>query len=126
MSAGITPTVRLTSAPETSAGRERLSDDRLAMLRAMLEEQRAFRIDQLSELLRTTPQSPLGSAEPEILRSLRRAAVSALREVQGALWRMEEGTYGRCTRCGGAIPLERLEILPQAARCAECHRRAES
>jgi RNA polymerase-binding transcription factor DksA len=36
---------------------------------------------------------------------------------------MERGTYGRCTICGTAITIERLEILPQTARCITCERR---
>lgn len=42
-----------------------------------------------------------------------------LREIDQALERMEEGTYGLCTVCGQPIPLERLQALPQAATCKE-------
>ncbi len=40
-----------------------------------------------------------------------------LTEVQDALKRIEEGTYGCCVVCGQAIPEKRLEALPWAARC---------
>jgi YteA family regulatory protein len=42
-----------------------------------------------------------------------------LKEIDQALTRMEEGTYGICTVCGEAIPEERLEALPQAQTCKE-------
>ncbi len=42
-----------------------------------------------------------------------------LREIDKALQRMEEGTYGICTVCGKPIPEERLEALPQAQTCVE-------
>ncbi|MGE5702232.1 MAG: TraR/DksA C4-type zinc finger protein [Clostridia bacterium] len=42
-----------------------------------------------------------------------------LREIEGALARMEDGTYGTCTVCGKPIPQERLEALPQAMTCKE-------
>lgn len=42
-----------------------------------------------------------------------------LKEIDQALTRMEEGTYGVCTVCGQAIPEERLEALPQAQTCKE-------
>lgn len=37
-----------------------------------------------------------------------------------ALKRMEEGTYGTCTECGGEIPFARLEVFPETATCMEC------
>jgi DnaK suppressor protein len=100
-----------------------LSDRQLTDLRAMLEEQRDFRIDQLRELHEPAPGGPLGSSDPEIFRSLVSGAREALRDVQAALWRMDEGHYGRCVACGGAVEVQRLEILPQTARCLACQRR---
>lgn len=43
-----------------------------------------------------------------------------LEQVLGALRRIEAGTYGACTDCGEAIPLERLRVQPAAERCAAC------
>jgi DnaK suppressor protein len=40
-----------------------------------------------------------------------------LSQVQQALKRITEGTYGRCTVCGQPIPEKRLEALPWAALC---------
>lgn len=37
-----------------------------------------------------------------------------------ALTRMDEGTYGQCERCGGAIPFGRLLVMPEAGLCATC------
>jgi YteA family regulatory protein len=42
-----------------------------------------------------------------------------LKEIDQALARMEEGTYGICTVCGKPIPEERLEALPQSQTCKE-------
>jgi DnaK suppressor protein len=100
-----------------------LSDQQLAELRAMLEEQRAFRLDQLRELHQPAPHGLLGSTDPEIVRSLVAGAREALRDIQGALWRMDDGRYGSCTACGGAVEVQRLEILPHTARCLACQRR---
>jgi DnaK suppressor protein len=38
-------------------------------------------------------------------------------EVEGALQRIESGTYGICVDCGQPIPDARLEVRPEAARC---------
>ncbi len=40
-----------------------------------------------------------------------------LTEVQSALKRIEDGTYGTCIVCGQPIPERRLEAIPWAARC---------
>jgi DnaK suppressor protein len=42
-----------------------------------------------------------------------------LTEVQRALRRIEDGTYGYCIVCGQPIPEKRLEALPWAARCVK-------
>jgi len=40
-----------------------------------------------------------------------------LDEVDGALARLADGTYGRCATCGEPIPDERLAATPTAATC---------
>jgi DnaK suppressor protein len=95
-------------------------DDQLAVLRGMLEQQREFRLDQLAQLHLPGPHGPLSSTDPEIFRSLVSGARAALRDVQAALWRIEEGRFGRCVDCNEPVGVERLEILPQTARCMRC------
>jgi DnaK suppressor protein len=102
-----------------------LSAEQLDQLRDMLEEQRAFRLDQLAELARPSRDGPLSSPDPEILRSLTAGAHAALRDVESALTRMTEGGYGYCVECHEAIPTARLEVLPQSARCLGCQRTGE-
>jgi DnaK suppressor protein len=41
-------------------------------------------------------------------------------DIDQALLRIEEGTYGTCVRCGKDIPERRLEALPTARYDAEC------
>lgn len=50
---------------------------------------------------------------------------SELREVEAALERIREGTYGRCQDCGREIERERLEAYPTATRCIEDQQRYE-
>jgi RNA polymerase-binding protein DksA len=42
--------------------------------------------------------------------------------VDAALARLDAGTYGTCTSCGGPVGAERLEALPAAALCIDCQR----
>jgi DnaK suppressor protein len=41
----------------------------------------------------------------------------ALEEVEAALQRLADGTYGRCERCGQEINPARLEAMPAARLC---------
>jgi DnaK suppressor protein len=43
-----------------------------------------------------------------------------LAEVQQALARIENGTYGICTNCGQPISEKRLEAIPWASLCVTC------
>lgn len=42
------------------------------------------------------------------------------RDVDHALSRLDEGTYGTCERCGKTINPERLEALPFVTLCIDC------
>jgi RNA polymerase-binding transcription factor DksA len=47
-------------------------------------------------------------------------ARETLTDVQHALRRLENGTYGSCATCHLPIPLERLEAIPSARLCVAC------
>jgi DnaK suppressor protein len=49
-------------------------------------------------------------------------AEGRLWEVEEALGRVADGTYGYCVGCGAGIPLQRLRALPAAASCVDCSR----
>ena len=48
-----------------------------------------------------------------------------LGEIDSALKRIDDGTYGRCTSCDKEIPAERLEARPWATLCIGCQRERE-
>jgi RNA polymerase-binding transcription factor len=48
-----------------------------------------------------------------------------LAEINTALKRIEEGTYGTCAMCGKAIAPERLEAYPWASLCIDDKRKVE-
>lgn len=45
--------------------------------------------------------------------------------LEEALKRIDEGSYGRCDECGGAISRPRLKALPQAKYCIKCQEKEE-
>ncbi|MBW3581074.1 MAG: TraR/DksA C4-type zinc finger protein [Actinobacteria bacterium] len=47
-------------------------------------------------------------------------ALASVEEIDRALARIEQGTYGRCEKCGELIPRERLRALPHASLCVRC------
>jgi RNA polymerase-binding transcription factor DksA len=42
-----------------------------------------------------------------------------LEEIDAALVRINDGTFGRCGHCGAPIPIERL-VVPHARFCVRC------
>jgi RNA polymerase-binding protein DksA len=58
----------------------------------------------------------------EIDYSLEENSEQLLEEIDQALQRIDEGTYGKCQRCGKDIAVERLEAIPYAQHCIDCAR----
>jgi RNA polymerase-binding transcription factor DksA len=50
-------------------------------------------------------------------RSLLARVRSNLDDVDAALTRLDEGTYGRCEACGASIGADRLSAFPAARYC---------
>jgi DnaK suppressor protein len=57
--------------------------------------------------------------------SLEENSTRVLDEIDAALRRIDEGTFGTCERCGQAIGVERLEAMPYALKCIDCKRLEE-
>lgn len=55
-----------------------------------------------------------------LARSLGEREQVKLAQIQEALQRMEQGTYGNCTGCGAPLPFQRLSVFPEAPTCAGC------
>lgn len=53
------------------------------------------------------------------------AAMSQRTEVLAALARIDDGSYGRCTDCGGPVPGPRLEARPASPHCVPCQARRD-
>jgi RNA polymerase-binding transcription factor DksA len=112
----------------TTIGSAAEFESQLSTLREELDEQRRFRTEQLEELaveaaeaMATVDQNRL-----QVTRVLTLAAEAALSEIDAALQRLEEGSYGVCERCAEPIPWERLEVLPMSRLCTPCQYLADS
>jgi DnaK suppressor protein len=134
-----------TAAPKASAARrpDRLDAKTLAKLRDRLEEERRALSAEMAELeeesFQTTQSDITGEAgvdedfadagtatfDREQALSIANNIRDLIGQVDRALARMDEGTYGACERCGRPIDPIRLRALPRTLLCAECKRREE-
>lgn len=47
-----------------------------------------------------------------------------LAQIEAAIARIDNGTYGECAKCGGEIRTERLAVQPEAPLCISCASRS--
>ncbi|KOG75958.1 TraR/DksA C4-type zinc finger protein [Streptomyces sp. MC1] len=108
-----------------------LSGEDLAALRRHLHEQRLFRQEQLLQLSgpvtsRAEDRLQRAAAQLEVHVKLAASARMVLADVEAALRRMDDGTYGTCHLCRRPIDRERLMIIPQCRYCARCQQVREA
>ncbi len=65
------------------------------------------------------------TVDRELDYSLEENSAHVLREIEAALGRIDNGTFGTCARCGKPIGEERLEAMPYVTLCIECKRLEE-
>ena len=70
-------------------------------------------------------QTATATLDREIDYTLEENSTQVLGEIEAALLRIEAGTYGTCTNCGGEILAARLEAFPWASLCIDCRRKTE-
>ena len=113
------------------------SKSRIEELRTMLE---AKRLEILREIKRAREDSmerdrtsfaevgDLVSASVEKERAFEygEAGVNVLREIDTALSKLKEGTYGICELCGKPIGVKRLKVVPSARLCIKCKAKEEA
>lgn len=51
--------------------------------------------------------------------------MTMLNDVDSALIKVEDGTYGQCDSCGKQIGADRLEFRPTSTRCVDCKSKQE-
>lgn len=103
--------------------RQKLNEERERLTRA-LELQRAS-APAVGEAKEGSPygKKEEGASEAQELETrlvLEKGSSDLLREVEHALQKMDQGTYGLCDVCGQPIGVERLEIRPHATLCLAC------
>ena len=64
-------------------------------------------------------------SETELALSVAEIRSSEVAEIEEALRRIVDGTYGVCDMCGEPIPAARLRAAPSARLCLRCQKRCE-
>jgi DnaK suppressor protein len=110
--------------------------DQYESLRVRLQNQRDEIVNMYKQDLRAGQESADDGTEDivdrannaynrELMFSLSDAERSTLLQIENALRRLGEGSYGRCANCGQNIAIPRLEAVPWARFCVDCQELAE-
>lgn len=107
-----------------------LSEATLSDLRASLEQERSDLRERLAEMGMLSggelgfdqnfADSSQVTAERGEVEALAGSLREALTDVEAALVKLDNGTFGVCERCGQQISADRLEAKSAARLCMEC------
>jgi RNA polymerase-binding protein DksA len=117
---------------DTTDYRKRLEEEKARLLHAVgfLERENPGSIsDELGEVAEGGTDNHLGDTatamyDRELDEGLEEGARDTLAEIDAALQRIEDGTYGICEGCGKPIGAERLNAIPWKRLCIDDQRRA--
>lgn len=88
-------------------------EELLSRLKAIQKDSRETRDADFEE-------QALEAENDEVLTELGREALEEISQIDTALQRLEEGSYGACMVCGVTINSARLNALPFSTTCIDC------
>jgi DnaK suppressor protein len=102
-----------------------LSPSDVTRLRAQLLRELREQTELVAQQVHDLEDLPAGAAgalevERDVAEDLLTLRRQAIEGITLALARIDNGTYGTCQGCHGAIPVERLEVIPHARLCVTC------
>jgi RNA polymerase-binding protein DksA len=120
----------MSAAIDTERFRKRLLDDRAraqGALDYLHEENPGSMEDETQEIPSDNHPGDVATItfDREIDYTLEENEERLLAEIDAALERIDEGTFGICQTCGKPIGAERLEAVPYTTQCIECKRKEE-
>jgi DnaK suppressor protein len=96
--------------------RQRLLDERRQLVR---ETERI--LESIPDEVHPPGEHEIAPSEGiDVEMSLERVETARLQSIDSALQRINDGTYGKCSRCGHNISDARLEAVPDALNCVPC------
>jgi YteA family regulatory protein len=118
---------------DTDLARQRLADERARLdgvkstfdEEGLTEQSESDSVGELSSYDQHQADMGTETFEREKDLSILEQVEAELADVEHALRRLDDGTYGTCEVCGRPIPDERLEAMPAARLCLEHQAEAE-
>jgi DnaK suppressor protein len=122
--------------PSTAAKAVRMTKKDMEKFRRLLEEKktslstdlaktRSAEEETTEEATQDIADKAVSSYTREFLYSLTDGERSTLLQIDDALGRIDDGTYGMCINCGQAMAEKRLTAVPWAPYCVDCQELAE-
>jgi DnaK suppressor protein len=105
--------------------RKTLQERRKDIRRKLTEDLDSLRNLKDSDTLGDAADLAFEAGSDEMNTHLAEMDARELSQIERALARIEQGTYGLCESCGGKIPVGRLNVLPYSTLCINCQREME-
>ena len=120
-----------------------LSKDQIKQLRQLLITERAKVAEEIKSIARDASTSPRDASgdlsaytvhmadmaadtyDRELSMNIASSEQQMLYEIDDALKRLDDGSYGQCQQCNQPIAMSRLKAVPYASLCIECQRAKE-
>ena len=103
--------------------------DALRQKRSELMEQQATQLSALyapdKHHLADLDEMASDTLDTDSVCALMDLSASTIADIDAALIKLDEGSYGVCELCGDRIHPDRLEVLPFATLCVNCQRKRE-
>ena len=103
----------------------RLLDDKKASLSQEIAKTRSAEEETTEESTQDIADKAVSSYTREFLYSLTDGERGTLLQIDEALVRVDEGSFGFCTNCGQPMAEKRLTAVPWAPYCVDCQELAE-
>jgi DnaK suppressor protein len=113
----------------TEALRQMLLEEREQVLKAvedLLARRRMAQAEQRDDSVPDVADMALQDATEEQQISLMELKDGTREQIDEALLRLADGTYGICEDCGREISARRLKAVPFARRCIQCQEKTEA
>ncbi len=107
------------------ARREILFSSEEVLKKNVLTELSAAATGEISNIRLHSADLATESQELDILGTLSEKNLKGLHDVEDAMDRLEQGSFGQCVSCGGPIMEERMKAIPEAKYCVDCAKEFE-
>ena len=97
----------------------------LAELRRSMEEQRSDTARMSFEVAQDDGDKSVDEHERHVQSTVQSMLSDQLDDIEQAMVKLDEGSYGVCEDCGQDIPVQRLAIQPFASYCVPCQEKIE-